>query len=169
MSLLQTESQPGFPYDDLTAGNASVLELLLANKDLVDVNHIAAESVRRVYKVGHKSITVAGRILEFEARQLRAIDQGAAMYEAMSAMVNVTPGNTSVFKMSDFSAGLEGEYDSDKIQQYFTDAYDCFRNENPIAVQVLRDASRLPEPMAEYAVMGAGVSRHFEIDTNEAS
>jgi|GEM_PF-1290720 len=169
VTLLQAEAQPRFPYDDLTESNASALELMLANRDVIDVNHTMAETIRRVFKVGHSSISLAGRILEYDPGPLRAIDHGVAMYEAMSAIVNVTPGNTNMLRMSELSAGIEGTYDAEKIRQYFIDAYDCMRDENPLAAQVVRDASRLPGPMAEYAVMGAGVSRHFEIDTNLAA
>lgn len=168
-ALLHLESQPRFPYDDLTENNAEFLQLILANDELMSRGHVAAEDIRPVFKVGHRSILSAGQRLDYETSQGEALDKGSAMFEAMSAMVNLTPSASSAFKMRDIGAALEGAFDESWVRGYFLDAYDCFRNENPLAAEVVRSASRLSSSMAEYAVLGAAISRHFEIDTIEAA
>ncbi len=168
-ALLHLEPQPHFPYDDLTEENAELLQLILANGELVSRGHIAAEEVRPVFKIGHQSILRAGLRLDYDGSRGEAIDKGAAMFEAMSAMVNTTPSASSAFKLRDIGAALDGAFDDTWVRDYFLDSYECFKNETPVAAEVVRSASRLGTSMAEYAVLGAAISRHFEIDTIEAA
>lgn len=168
-TLLHLEPQPRFPYDDLTDDNAELLGLLLGNAEWVASGHLAAENARPVFRIGHQSIIRASHRLDYDDSQGVAFDKGISMFEAMSAMVNPTPPGTSAFKMSDISGALTAVYDAEEVRQYFMDAYDCFRHENPLAAEVVRTASRLSAAMAERAVLAAAISRHFEIDTSDAA
>jgi hypothetical protein len=168
-TLLHLEPQPRFPYDDLTESNAEFLQLILANDEIASRGHAEAENARSVFKIGHQILLRAGQRLDYESSQGEAMDKGTAMFEVMSAMVNVAPAASSQFKVRDIGAALEGVFDEEWVRNYFIDSYDCFRHENPLAADVVRSASRLSSSMAEYAVLGAAISRHFEIDTIEAA
>ncbi|HRJ05996.1 MAG TPA: hypothetical protein PK096_00290 [Candidatus Saccharibacteria bacterium] len=162
--LKEFESQPDFPKVDLTDDNAAFLELMLANGDIVAQVHLEAENTWRVFKIGHQSILRAVPRLDYDSTQDKAIDYGTSMFETMSALVNSKPGD-NIFKISDMASALGGVFDEAWLRKYFLDAYDCFQNQTPRAAEVVRSASRLNSALTEYAVLGAAISRHFDIDS----
>lgn len=87
MSIITLESQPGFPLEDLSDGNADKLELLMLNKEIVEQSQRFARMNSYLYKVGNFAIEMAFRDILSQTGSV-AINHGIRAYEAMSALVN---------------------------------------------------------------------------------
>ncbi|MCB9819797.1 hypothetical protein H6796_00605 [Candidatus Nomurabacteria bacterium] len=68
--------QEDFPRVDLSEENAELLELMLANLELVNSGHEMGEGVSWMFRVGHPAVVVGlGRIYD-KPELLEAIDHG---------------------------------------------------------------------------------------------
>lgn len=75
--------QPEFPHDDLTVGNASILQLMLANKLVARDYHEGAENAGILFRTLHPA-------LDNTIGDSPAISHGTTIFEAIHAAVAST-------------------------------------------------------------------------------
>lgn len=168
MSLLVgLEAQPAFPHEDLTDDNAAMLELMLANKPLVDQAHLTAESIAWLYRVAHPTIAQLSPRMYEEDERLRAIDHGVAMYEAIGMFV-CSSTEADMFAINSLAAKLLVER-ATIIEDFAAKAIETMREETPRVSHVVSEsAKRFYAPRQNYSVLGAALARQFELDSEEA-
>lgn len=159
------EAQPQFPHEDLTDDNAMILELLLANRDLVDASHVISEKTSWVFKVGHRVVSrVAAGVLEQDER-FNALDHGTTVFEAMASLLTAAPTRTSEFFAVEAQASAWTEADANKLISYQQEAVEAFHRDLPRAKEVVASAtSRFYPHLTNYALLGAAMARQFELD-----
>ena len=164
-SLITAEHQPGFPAEDLTDSNAAILEILLANLMVVEERHLATERVSWAYTVGHPSILKAATTM-YEGDHSSAIDHGVKVFESMVSFV-ATPSD----RLAPFAAEkaaiqlLKGHEDREDLWHYAIDVTDDMKQSVPRTAEVVSSASeRFFGKLTSYALLGAALSRQFELD-----
>jgi hypothetical protein len=158
--------QEAFPRQDISAANAAVLALMLANADFLGLGHERAESMARLYQMGHAAMRIAGQHLP-ESDQSSALDHGITIYEAMAALVRPAslPGG-NVIAVSQ-NAGAIQVMPSGELFDLLGQAEAAFRNETPnTRVVVSEAAERFYPHQIHYAVCGAALARQFELAVN---
>ncbi|HET6622363.1 MAG TPA: hypothetical protein VFG56_00310 [Candidatus Saccharimonadales bacterium] len=163
--LTGLECQPDFPREDLTETNADLLELMLANFDLVEAGHQQAELISWIYRVGHRSQSSASRRVIDSAAQLESFDYGVRTFETASSLVRATAGEFDELIVNHNGVALAHAFSEDQLRDYIDGARDKFDSEMPKTVDVVREASsRLSISLAGYAIFGAALARQFELD-----
>jgi hypothetical protein len=165
--LLGFEPQSNFPREDLTDGNAAILELLLQNDELLLKSHDTAEKAVWLYGYAHPAARQAGQRLVAVEPRLNAFSHGVAAYEAIAALVQATPvpktdEHLSVVK--DGAVKLSVSLGESALLNYMDEASELFKEQMPRTVEVVQaSAERLQCDVAGYAIIGAGVARQFEL------
>lgn len=160
--------QADFPYEDLSESNASLLELMLSNKELVASGHALGEGVSWAFRVGHPTIVKGlGRIYD-EPRLLEAIDHGVQVFEAASTFVSEQPLVVDEAVVIKNGIGISRAFSKEKLDQYASAALENLSNELPRTKEVVESASkRFFAHLTSYAILGAAMSRQFEVgDSN---
>lgn len=159
------EAQPHFPHEDLTDDNAMILELMLANRELVGEIHTISERTSWIFKVGHRVVSrVAAGILDRDSR-MDALNHGTTVYEAMAALLAAGPTRTSELFAVETQAAAWTEADATQALTYQQEAYEAFHRDLPRAKDIVTSAAaRFYPHLTGYAVMGAAMARQFELD-----
>ncbi|CAN5360060.1 hypothetical protein BH09PAT4_BH09PAT4_04700 [soil metagenome] len=166
MSLLAgLEASPDFPRNDLSEGNAMLLELMLANSSIVLTGHTNAEKISWVFRAGHAAMRVAiGRIV-FDAERAAAFDHGISSYETIAALLSSAPDHCDMFTVNTNALALSSGLTDDKLVDYISTAQQHFATDMPRTSDVvLHSSQRLHPTTASYAVAGAALARQFELD-----
>lgn len=165
--LLGFESQPNFPREDLTDGNAAMLELLLQNEELLLRSHKTAEEAAWLYAYAHPAARQAGQRLSAIEPHLGAFSHGVTAYEAIAALVQAEPVSKTGERLSvvrDSVVSLSVGLGESALLNYVDEASEQFKEQMPRTVEVVRSsAERLQLDVAGYAIIGAGVARQFEL------
>lgn len=165
--LLGLESQPNFPREDLTDGNAAVLELLLQNGGLLLRSHQAAEAAAWLYAYAHPSARQAGQRVAAVDAHLPAFSHGISAYEAIAALVQAAPTEhteQSLQMVTNNALKLRTVLSESALLGYMDEASEQFKAEMPRTAAVVHaSAGRLQGDAAGYAIIGAGVARQFEV------
>jgi hypothetical protein len=156
--------QHEFPRVDLTDDNADLLELMMANTGIVDTSHQTIEDMSWIFRVGHVSLMKGAAEIYPASERLAAINRGVTTFEAITGIVggiammsDPTPVNRQFSKLRAFG--------SNEIGDYYDSALQSFTTETPRAAEVVRISSaRFHGPLTSYAVLGAAISRQFELD-----
>lgn len=156
--------QPNFPREDLSESNADMLELMLANQELLQLSHEAVEQLSWIFKIGHRSIVYSAANIFDEDERLAAINHGVVSFEAIAAMVggnvmdsNIIPTNREAVRLLQLK--------TTRLSNYFDEALEDFRDRTPRTAEVVRASSaRFHGPLTTYALLGAAMSRRFELD-----
>ncbi|AHB42746.1 hypothetical protein RAAC3_TM7C00001G0909 [Candidatus Saccharibacteria bacterium RAAC3_TM7_1] len=158
------ELQPRFPHEDLSDTNADLLELMLANPDVVHQGHLQGERFSWAFRVGHPAaVRGSGRIYENDLH-IEAIDHGVASFEAMAMLVGAEISEDE-FTVNANAVALVSQLKEFKLQHYLDFALDSFREDTPRAVEVVNLASRrFYGALTSYALLGAAIARQFELD-----
>lgn len=166
--IIGVESQPQFPVEDISDNNASMLELMLANNDIVQMGHIEVEKIAWVFRVGHPAVVRSlGRIYD-ESERLNAIDHGVAVFEAASSLLcNAPSGEESVVNTN--AVALVRGFSERKLSDYVDTAYQDFVTSLPNTRDIVASSSeRFYPERGNYAVLGAALVRQFQLDANPA-
>jgi hypothetical protein len=165
--LLGFKSQPDFPREDLTDGNAAMLELLLQNEALLLKSHRTAEATAWLYGFAHPAVRQAGQRLAAVEPHLNAFSHGVAAYEAIAALVQATPVAKTDEHLSIVKDGvvkLSVSLGESALLNYVDEASELFKVQMPRTAEVVQaSAERLQLDVAGYAIIGAGVARQFEL------
>jgi len=160
-------SQPNFPREDLTPENADVLELLMANEQILDTSHEAVERMSWIFRVGHPSILHSAKKVHDDTSRLSAINHGVKSFEAITAMVggemaiaDIFPTHREASRLLHLEPNLTGNY--------LDEAMEDFQQETPHTAEVVRSSTaRFHGPLVTYAILGAAMSRKFELSVVE--
>ena len=163
------EAQPNFPHEDLTDDNAAMLELLLSNLGVVTECHSMSESTSWVLKVGHLVVgQVAQKVLERDGR-LEALDHGAVAYEALSMLLSTEPVKTTDLFAVHSQVGAWTTADTTKAIGFQQEAVESFQRDLPKTKEVIASsAARFFPHFTSYALLGAAMTRQFELDCVDA-
>lgn len=155
--------QEAFPRQDLTKANAAMLALMLSNAEFLGLGHERAESLARLYQMGHAAMRIASQQLP-EGDQASALDHGITIYEALAALVrpaSVPGGNVITLSQN---AGAIQLMPSGELYDLIEQAEAAFRAETPnTRVVVSEAAERFYPHQVHYAVCGAALARQFEL------
>lgn len=156
--------QEDFPRVDLSEENAELLELMLANLELVNSGHEMGEGVSWMFRVGHPAVVVGlGRIYD-KPELLEAIDHGVKVYEAASSFVT-EPSVSDEWKVIHGGAGLMRILSLNELDEYASVAMGEMTEQMPRTKELVSVSSkRFYAHLARYAVLGAAMSRRFELD-----
>ena len=158
------EAQPGFPEDDLSDKNADALELLLANKLVVQQSHTAAEQAEWAFCVGHPAAVEGGSsAVDIEGARVAALEHGVMVFEAIAVAVAGLKVTQDKLAINHAVMSVRGARVGDTIQQVL-EMEDQFRDEMPRTVGVIESTSRRHfGPATNYAVLGAALERHIAL------
>lgn len=81
------EAQPDFPHSDISDTNASILELLLQNRDITNESHNTAETHSWLFRLGHRAIYASMSQAIENQESLAALSTGISTYEVISSLV----------------------------------------------------------------------------------
>lgn len=167
MTLTILEHQPAFPDEDLSDTNAAFLEMLLQNQQLVNANHMGAESSHLLYGMAHWAANQSKDV--FTDDNIHAgFTHGFTMYEIISTLV--APKTIIANKLSVIAAtkGLAQVLRSDKMNDFLSDAYSEFSSRQPKTAEVIANASaRYYAGLTHYSIMGAAIERQLELEARE--
>lgn len=160
-------SQTNFPFEDLDENNAAILELMISNIDIVNQSHKLADSISLAFRIGHMAILSATQKNFDKERAMKAIDHGVASFESISAIIGAAPTNKdtlSINRQATLLLMLKGL----DLENYLDENLEGFRREMPLTTEVVStSAARFYGHMTEYAVLGAALSRKFDIDSSD--
>lgn len=155
--------QPRFPREDLTDENASLLELMMANHELLERSHTAVEQLSYLFQVGHKSIRSRASHLFDDTDRIAALDHGITSFEAITAMVDGSSMVSDIIPVHNQALRIM-HMDETELGSHIDQALDDFRQQTPRTAEVVRaSSSRFHGPLTTYALLGAAMSRHFEL------
>jgi hypothetical protein len=160
--------QPNFPHEDLTDTNADLLELMIANQDIRASSHAAVERLSWMFRIGHPTILFSAGHIYDEDERLAAINHGVVSFEAITAMVG---GNAAVSDMipTNREASRLLHMETTGLSNYFDEAVDELQTKIPRTAEVVRSsAARLNRALTTYALLGAAMSRKFEMSVMAA-
>lgn len=162
--LTQLHPQSDFPEKDLTDENASMLMLLLQNKEIRNSYHTQAERTILLYALAHSGIlAVTKRTLNQESTE--GIHAGILTYEAMNAAVRPIAPKYEQQIAVESTAQLQAVKDSDEILTLLINARSRLLDEQPLAAEIVSSvAKRYSARLAEGALLGAAMSRSVELD-----
>lgn len=159
------ESQPDFPVADLSESNAELLELMLANADLVRQGHLRAEQASWIFRAGHPAMRTAASRIFSDSSYTGAFDHGISSYETIAAFIQTTPEPSDMFAVNANAIGISSKMQDDKLYNYIDFAAQKFEYELPRTAEVvLVSSQRVYREIARYAVYGAAMARQFELD-----
>jgi len=129
-------SQSNFPREDLTDANADVLELLMANEQILDTSHEAVEQMSWIFRVGHPTILHSAKKIHDDSSRLSALDHGVKSFEAITAMVcgeiavaDILSTNREASRLLHLEPNLTGNY--------LDEAMEDFQQETPYTAEVV--------------------------------
>lgn len=153
--------EPEFPRRDIDPYNARMAAVLLSNPNMLQVFHDTAEAVWPPFGYSHPCVLEAvGTVCNNQ--RARVANVGAAVYEALHALVQPTPEVSSssalVTAMSFAKQSVEA------IEADLLAANEAFYSQLPNATEVITEAAYpLVDSDTSYAVLGAAVSRWLEL------
>lgn len=153
--------QKEFPLEDLSADNASMLSLLLANQEIRTFGHDQAERFW-LYWAGHRAMLAAGKHLD-NADRVGAFSHGIATYEAIGLLLRPT---ISAEGLSAEHVGPVG-LNVDGVNALFTlfeEAGEGFKAMPNTAGVVAETAEYAYPQLGSYAVYGAALARQLELE-----
>ena len=155
--------QPNFPTEDLSEDNAGLLELMMANRDLLMRSHDTVEQLSYLFLVGHKSINTTVKHVFDDDHYLEALDHGIATFEAITAMVDGHALVSDIIPVHNQALTLI-HLDQHELDDHFDASLAEFRQQNPRTAEVVRSSSaRFHGHLTTYALLGAAMSRKFEL------
>ncbi len=160
--------QPNFPREDLTDENADLLELMIANHEIRTSSHEAVERMSWVFRIGHPSILFSAAKIYDEDERLTAIHHGVVSFEAITAMVG---GNAIVSDIvpTNREASRLLHLEEVELESYIDQAVDGLKYETPRTAEVVHaSAARIHTALTSYALLGAAMSREFELRATAA-
>jgi hypothetical protein len=164
MTLLRLESQPDFPAEDISDANASILEFLMQNKEILNNSHNSAE-LAYFYRLGHHALTATAQPQLNDNTRLHAFSHGIGTYEAVSMMVRPNgvahDEKTSTLHIMSATHTLNKNFVGAVV-----DAKDRFTSELPNTAYVIGEsAARFYDNHTDYALSGAAIARELEQST----
>lgn len=155
--------QPNFPREDLTVENADLLELMMANLEILKTSHEAVEQLSWIFRVGHPTIVFSAAKIHDEDNRLSALNHGVTSFEAITAMVGGESMNADI-QTTNSEANRLLNLEPTHIGDYIDEAVDDFRHNTPHTAEVIRSsAARFHGHLTTYAILGAAMSRKFEL------
>ena len=157
--------QTDFPRVDLNEQNADLLELMMANVGILQQHHDIVEDISWIFRVGHRAILHSTAKVYDDSDRLAAVNHGVAMFEAITAMVDGIAAVSDPTPVNN-QAGRLIRLDTTEVSNYFDSSVESFKTETPRTAEVIRASSaRFQGPLTTYALLGAAMSRQFELDS----
>ncbi len=158
------EPQPNFPFEDIAADNADILELLLASDLVIDAGHRTAEEMHQLFQLGHSSIDAASKRVGYDADQQNAISTGVATMETIRGLLNGIP-KVEMRALHINTTAIGVTMKTPKLQSYANQAYEEFMTELPRTAELVCQANRRRHSyLVTYAVLGAALTYQLERD-----
>jgi len=155
--------QPNFPVEDLSEDNAELLELMMANRDLLTRSHDTVEQLSYLFLVGHKSINTTVEHIFDDNHYLEALDHGITTFEAITALVDGHALVSDIIPIHNQALTLI-HLDQHELDDHFDSSLTEFRQQTPRTAEVVRSSSaRFHGHLTTYALLGAAMSRKFEL------
>ena len=163
MNKLITEAptpQGGFPWEDLTPRNASLLGLWLSNPELFRIGHQAAEAASDVYRLGHQAMLIAARPMA-ERNYVAAMSRGIAAYEAAASYVRPTMPERDSLSLGRSVANLASVTLNSFLE--IAEEAEAGMTDLPNVRSVMHDvADRFAPGLERYVQLGAALACGFE-------
>jgi hypothetical protein len=154
--------QEGFPHEDLTADNADLLSLMLANKGVRVTGHEQAEGFW-FYWAAHRAMLEAGRHLD-SAERVAAFNHGITTYEAIGILMRPTVDLGEIMDAERIGPVGLNVGDLNDLFGLFEQAEDGFKA-MPNTAGVVNETAEYAYPhMGSYAIYGAALARALEIE-----
>jgi hypothetical protein len=162
------QETPEFPLQDLSEDNADVLELMLANAEIVTQGHVYAEKTSWVYRAGHPVLLVALKSLFDDREHIHALDHGIRSYEATAWLTKSITEHCDMFTINAHACTLASQLGETGLSAHIDHAVQKFTTELPRTAHVIAQSSaRFYPALSQFAVAGAALTRQFAIDTLE--
>jgi len=154
-----------FPQQDLSAHNAQLLELMLANREIVARGHSRAEKVSYVYEVGYLAIKVVADDIFTNHDSRKAFHHGIRSFEAIAWLTHSAPQRCDMFAVHNAYKRIS-ILSPDELIGYLDETYQGFAAELPRTAQVITEsAKRFFPSVTQYAAYGAALTRQFALDS----
>ncbi len=155
--------QADFPRVDLTDGNADMLELMMANVDIVNESHRLVEDTSWIFRVGHATVLHGTKRTYDDSNYLAAVDTGIVTFEAITAMVSGIAATSDMLTVNNQASKLI-QTDGRQLDEYMESSVESFTADMPRTREVIeRSARRFHGHLTVYAMLGAAMSRQFEL------
>lgn len=160
------EHQPNFPKEDLTDTNAQALCVMLSSQEMIKQGHGAAESMTKIYQLGHKAFTSAINRIYDSPTTIEAINSGITLYEAISSLVTHPPYTEEEASLILNAFGISQQISARHFDDYASEAVESLILATPRTADVVAETmnDRSGRHIARLAVVGAGMARKFELD-----
>jgi hypothetical protein len=158
-------NQANFPKVDLSDDNATLLELMMSNVGILRESHEVVERASWIFRVGHATILHSAKRVYDEGSRMSAVNHGVTTFEAITAMVGGIAAVSDPTPVNRQSSRLT-LFDPNELGNYIDSALDSFRSDMARTAEVVRSSSsRFHGPLTSYAILGAAMSRQFELDS----
>lgn len=154
--------QPDFPREDLTDSNADILELMMANLQVVKEQHKIADQLSWSFRIGHSALVISSSHVFEEKQHLAALNYGITVFEAMAASVGAGIMRSDTQGVIARTHELT-QFDGREMREYQDGASEDFAIAAPRTAEVVKiSALRFHKHLATYALIGAALSWRFE-------
>ena len=149
--------QQKFIHEDLSSDNSNSLQLVMANKDLLEQLHDCAEAASAPLKIIHQAlIHQSAAAFDSDSQYIDAVHHGVTIMEAVSVLVcteEIFSIDRAKLKLGLFN--LAQRMPSEQ-QDWLVNAHNEFHDSMPQTAEVVQESSsRFLGPLTTYAVIGA--------------
>ena len=160
--LIGLTMQPDFPREDLIDTNASMLELMMANLQIVREHHKIADALSFSFRIGHSALMKSSLQVFDDKSQLAALHYGITVFEAVAASVGAGIMRSDTQGVIARTHELT-QFDGREMGEYHEGASEDFALAAPRTAEVVKiSALRFHKHLATYALIGAASSWRFE-------
>ena len=160
--LIGLTLQPDFPREDLTDSNADLLELMMANLQIVREHHMIADQLSWSFRLGHNALVSSASHVFEDKQYLAALSYGITVFEAMAASVGAGIMRSDTQGVIARTHELT-QFDGREVREYQDGASEDFAIAAPRTAEVVKiSALRFHKHLATYALIGAASSWRFE-------
>lgn len=159
------EAQPRFPWEDLSEPNASMLELMLANHNLVTAGHLDSEGIVQEFRRMHSSVVDGTRRIYDDDPKVIAVNHGVACFETMHILLASAQEPLAHYAVHNSMALVVGLREQ-TLRRHIEAAYELFQERMRNAADVVKaSAERNHGHYTTYALLGAAVMWQLALDS----
>lgn len=161
------ESQPNFPFVDLSDNNAMMTAVMVTNAGFTGATHTQSENIIATFRFTHPAIHRGAEFALEDPTKLRAINYGAAVFEVIAALVTAFP-DVDMPDLVLTTGSFAASRDRSALMRYLYSAEDSFITEMPRTTEVVKEAAQAGNASTAYALLGAALTRKLSIDAETA-
>lgn len=158
--------QPNFPREDVTEGNAAIIEMMLSNRTLLELGHDRSEVFVPAFQQFHPAVVKGASRMYDEGSRIEAVNHGVLSFEMIAMILSsrLAPGIGVPVLVN--SAALVYRATDRSVADYAHSAHEAFCSSMPRTSEVISGSSeRFFGALAQYAQLGAAMMWQLELDS----